>query len=86
MATKLDHAPVVTDASQPLTQSPVQELGLKERFYRYFQEEVTGTTKALKYRRKFPDKAKHSIARLSSEVSDASDYLPAYDQRTYSQV
>jgi hypothetical protein len=26
------------------------------------------------------------IARLSSEVSDASDYLPAYDQRTYSEV
>jgi hypothetical protein len=43
MATKLEHAPVVTDASQPLAQTPVQELGMKERFYRYFQEEVTGT-------------------------------------------
>jgi hypothetical protein len=40
MATQLDHAPVV---SQPLAQTPVQELGIKERFYRYFQEEVTGT-------------------------------------------
>jgi hypothetical protein len=45
MATQLEHAPVVTDASQrlPQTQTPVQELGMKERFYRYFQEEVTGT-------------------------------------------
>jgi hypothetical protein len=43
MATQLDHAPVVTDVSQPLPQPPVQELGMKERFYRYFQEEVTGT-------------------------------------------
>ena len=43
MATQLDRAPVVTDVSQPLTQTPVQELGMKERFYRYFQEEVTGT-------------------------------------------
>jgi hypothetical protein len=43
MATQLDHAPVVTDVSQPLTQTPVPELGMKERFYRYFQEEVTGT-------------------------------------------
>jgi hypothetical protein len=43
MATQLEHAPVVTDASQPLAQTPVQELGMKERFYRYFQEEVTGT-------------------------------------------
>ena len=26
------------------------------------------------------------IARLSSEVNDASGYLPAYDQRTYGEV
>lgn len=26
------------------------------------------------------------IARLSSEVNDASSYLPAYDQRTYGEV
>lgn len=26
------------------------------------------------------------ISRLSNEVSDASDYVPAYDQRLYSQV
>ncbi len=27
-----------------------------------------------------------SIARLSAEVKDASVYIPAYDQRTYSEV
>ena len=43
MATQLEHPPVVTDVSHPLAQTPVQELGMKERFYRYFQEEVTGT-------------------------------------------
>jgi hypothetical protein len=43
MATQLEHSPVVTDVSQALAQTPVQELGMKERFYRYFQEEVTGT-------------------------------------------
>jgi hypothetical protein len=26
------------------------------------------------------------ISRLSNEVSDASDYVPAYDQRLYSEV
>ena len=26
------------------------------------------------------------IARLSKEVNDASSYIPAYDQRTYSEV
>lgn len=26
------------------------------------------------------------ISRLSNEVADASEYIPAYDQRTYSQV
>ena len=26
------------------------------------------------------------IMRLSDEVADATDFLPAYDQRTYSQV
>jgi hypothetical protein len=47
MATQLENAPVMPDVSPPLIQPPVQELGMKERFYRYFQEEVTGTANSL---------------------------------------
>ena len=88
------------------------ETGLKERFFRYFQHEVTGTQAICdKYRVSLTtialqeqmerlnqmsisggernDAVDHCLAgidRLSHEVKDASSYIPAYDQRTYSEV
>jgi len=86
------------------------EVGLKERFYRSFQDEVAGElfVKVIIYgllnktalqgqierlntaygpeRNKAVDDCLAGIDRLSHEVKDASSYIPAYDQRTYSQV
>lgn len=91
------------------------EVSLKERFFRYFQHEITGirvarTTRtsnttdmastALQEqmarladtaliggeRADATDHCLAGIARLSSEVKDASSYLPTYDQRTYAEV
>lgn len=84
---------------------------IKERFYRYFQGEVTGARLILvllKYllikleiqerisllesfsvggeRQDAIDSSLASISGLSTEVADASEFLPAYDQRTYGQV
>ncbi|KAF4308322.1 hypothetical protein GTA08_BOTSDO04431 [Botryosphaeria dothidea] len=78
---------------------PPQQLsdsGLKERFFRYFQHEVTALQEEIN---RLGDKAvtggeradgvEHCLAgisRLSREVKDASSYIPAYDQRTYSEA
>ncbi|OJD35594.1 tubulin-specific chaperone c [Diplodia corticola] len=70
--------------------------GLKERFFRYFQHEVTElqeeintlANKAVTGGER-ADGVEHclaGIARLSREVKDASSYIPAYDQRTYSEA
>jgi hypothetical protein len=45
MATQLESAPLVPNASQPPNQPSTQELGMKERFYRHFQDEVIGIAK-----------------------------------------
>jgi hypothetical protein len=42
MATQLEQPQVLTAFTRPLNKPHMQESGLKERFYRYFQEEVTG--------------------------------------------
>lgn len=72
------------------------EAGLKERFFRYFQHEVTAlqeqmerltTTSSTGGER--ADAVDHCLAginRLSHEVKDASAYIPAYDQRTYAEA
>lgn len=47
MATQLEESHVLTALSEPMSEPPilpVQEVGMKERFYRYFQEEVTGAS------------------------------------------
>jgi hypothetical protein len=86
------------------------EVGLKERFYRDFQHQVTrkifdSTTVAQSdqtvlqeqieslnnslagsERNEAIDQCLAGIDRLSHEVKDASSYIPAYDQRSYSQV
>ncbi|KAF7943238.1 hypothetical protein EAE96_011169 [Botrytis aclada] len=69
---------------------------VKERFYRHFQEEVTDLQQRISQlgnlslvggeRQDATDHCLASITRLSNEVADATDYLPAYDQRTYSQA
>lgn len=69
----------------------------KDRFHRQFQNSVTTIQEQIVQLSSFAavggerqDAVEHilsSISRLSSELADAaSDYLPAYDQRTYSNV
>lgn len=77
--------PVVTKRQDP-----------KEKFYRHFQEEVASiqeqiddlSTLALVggERQDAIDVILASISRLSNEASDASDFVPAYDQRSYAQA
>lgn len=104
--------------AEPVARLPLprkaSEIPQKERFFRYFQQEVTGELqdRSMKWRRvdlvvpalqeqmerlrdtalvggERTDATDHlvaGIARLGSEVGDASSYLPAYDQRTYGEV
>ncbi|KAK3376743.1 tubulin binding cofactor C-domain-containing protein [Lasiosphaeria ovina] len=68
----------------------------KERFYRQFQattarlqEQISQLPTLSVAGGERQDAIEHvlaGISRLSSEVADASDYVPAYDQRTYSQT
>ncbi|KAI8939718.1 hypothetical protein NX059_003468 [Plenodomus lindquistii] len=72
------------------------EVGLKERFFRQFSEDVKVVEcqiESLKdksvagtERDRVVDDCLASIDRLSRDVKDASSYIPAYDQRTYSQA
>lgn len=68
----------------------------KERFYRHFQGSASALQDQIKQLSSFSvvggerqDAIEHvlaGISRLSNEVADASEYIPAYDQRTYSQA
>ncbi|KAI2607849.1 TBCC-domain-containing protein [Hypoxylon sp. NC1633] len=68
----------------------------KERFFRYFQAEITAIQGQIDdlatissvggERQDCIDTVLTGISRLSNEVMDAGDYIPAYDQRTYSQA
>ncbi|KAI0379414.1 TBCC-domain-containing protein [Hypomontagnella monticulosa] len=68
----------------------------KERFFRYFQAEITviqGQIDDLATispvggeRQDCIDTVLAGISRLSNEVMDAGDYIPAYDQRAYTQA
>ncbi|KAI1124908.1 tubulin-specific chaperone C [Nemania abortiva] len=68
----------------------------KEKFFRHFQAEITliqdeieslGTMSAVGGERQNGiDKVLAGISRLSNEVMDATDFVPSYDQRTYSQA
>lgn len=69
---------------------------MKERFFRYFQHEVTALQEQMERlnntsftggeRNDAVDHCLAGIERLSHEVKDASSYIPAYDQRTYGEV
>ncbi|KAB5542377.1 tubulin binding cofactor C-domain-containing protein [Coniochaeta sp. 2T2.1] len=68
----------------------------KERFYRQFQSSVQALQDQIDQLGSFAaiggerqdaiENVLSGISRLSNEVADASDYVPAYDQRTYSQT
>lgn len=78
------------------TSTPSAEAGLKERFFRHFQDEVKAlqaqidslkdTSASGGERNEAVDHCLAGIDRLSHEVKDAASYIPAYDQRTYSQA
>ncbi|KAI2777662.1 TBCC-domain-containing protein [Daldinia loculata] len=68
----------------------------KEKFFRYFQAEITAIQSQIDdlatlspvggERQDCIDVVLAGISRLSNEVMDAGDYIPAYDQRTYAQA
>ncbi|KAI9738363.1 MAG: hypothetical protein M1834_008866 [Cirrosporium novae-zelandiae] len=74
-------------------QSVQSDIGMKDRFFRYFQFEITALQEQMNNLPEIPpvggeraDAIDHciaGIAHLSNEVKAASFYLPAYDQRTY---
>jgi tubulin-specific chaperone C len=75
---------------------PGSETSLQQKFFRYFQHEVTELQNQIDRLAERPaiageraDAADHCLAgisRLSSELKDASTYLPPYDQRTYTEA
>jgi hypothetical protein len=72
------------------------EAASKERFFRYFQQQVTALQEQIERikttafsgseRNDAIDDCLAGIDRLSHEAKDASSYIPAYDQRTYGEV
>ncbi|KAK8123322.1 hypothetical protein PG999_003240 [Apiospora kogelbergensis] len=68
----------------------------KERFYRHFQTEITAIQDQIDdlatlspvggERRDCIDHVLAGVSRLSNEVADAKEYIPAYDQRAYGQA
>ncbi|EUC39379.1 hypothetical protein COCCADRAFT_80954 [Bipolaris zeicola 26-R-13] len=74
----------------------MSETNLKETFYRKFQDDVASleaqisslpdTPTASHERNEAIEQCLAGIDRLSHDVMDASSYLPAYDQRTYSET
>ncbi|KAG9197279.1 hypothetical protein G6514_001918 [Epicoccum nigrum] len=79
----------------PETQTDAES---KDRFFTYFRHEVTALQEQMDRlgdtapgnsnsdRNDAVDRCLAGIDRLSHEVKDASSYLPAYDQRTYSEA
>ena len=69
---------------------------VKDRFYRHFQQECTEIQDQIALLGDYSlvggekqdaiDHVLAGISRLSNEVSDSSGFIPAYDQRIYSQV
>ncbi|KAI1097838.1 TBCC-domain-containing protein [Jackrogersella minutella] len=83
-------------SSIPPTRHPRNMSDPKAKFFRYFQVEITAIQGQIDdlvtispvggERQDCIDTVLAGISRLSNEVMDASDYIPAYDQRTYSQA
>ncbi|CAI7659875.1 unnamed protein product [Penicillium manginii] len=72
------------------------DIPLKERFFRYFQHEITAlqeqmdrladTSLVAGERADATDHCLAGIVRLSNEVKDAASYIPTYDQRVYAEA
>ncbi|CAG7918453.1 unnamed protein product [Penicillium olsonii] len=72
------------------------EIPLKERFFRYFQHEITVLQERMDHlsstslvggeRADATDHCLAGIVRLSNEVKDAASYIPTYDQRVYAEA
>ncbi|KAJ5668147.1 uncharacterized protein N7477_006717 [Penicillium maclennaniae] len=72
------------------------EIPLKERFFRYFQHEITALQQQMDSledtslvggeRADATDHCLAGIVRLSNEVKDAASYIPTYDQRVYAEA
>ncbi|CEJ57225.1 putative tubulin-specific chaperone c [Penicillium brasilianum] len=72
------------------------EIPLKERFFRYFQHEITALQQQMDRladtslvggeRADATDHCLAGIVRLSNEVKDAASYIPTYDQRVYAEA
>lgn len=77
----------------PSTGSPGD---VKERFYRYFQQECTQLQEQIIQLENYSlvggekqdaiDHVLSGITRLADAVADSSSFITAYDQRTYSRV
>ncbi|PGH11695.1 hypothetical protein AJ79_04718 [Helicocarpus griseus UAMH5409] len=89
-------SPAPSNAHQTESEGYVQsktEISLKDRFFRYFQHEITALQEQMDRlghtaliggeRADAIDHCLAGIARLSSEVKDASASIPPYDQRIY---
>jgi hypothetical protein len=85
------------DPVVPIQQPSVStHADIKDRFYRHFQQECTEIQDQIAILGDYSlvggekqDAINHvlsSISRLSTEVSDSSGLIPAYDQRIYAQV
>jgi hypothetical protein len=76
--------------------SATTQADIKDRFYRHFQQECTEIQEQIALLEDYSlvggekqDAINHvlsGISRLSTEVSDSSGLIPAYDQRIYAQV
>ncbi|KAG0154140.1 hypothetical protein PDIDSM_1520 [Penicillium digitatum] len=72
------------------------DISLKERFFRYFQHEITDLQQEMDRladtslvggeRADATDHCLAGIVRLSNEVKDAASYIPTYDQRVYAEA
>lgn len=80
----------------PVQPSTISQSDINQRFYRHFQAECTELQEQIAQLENYSlvggekqdaiDHVNSGITRLSDEVSDASGFVPAYDQRVYSQV
>lgn len=88
--------PITAGTQVPSQTQGHTEAGLKERFFRYFQHEVTALQQQMERLNttspsggERSDAVEHCLAgieRLSQEVKDSASYLPAYDLRTYGEA
>lgn len=80
----------------PVQPSTISQSDINQRFYRHFQAECTELQEQIAQLENYSlvggekqdaiDHVNSGITRLSDEVSDASGFVPAYDQRVYSQA